>query len=381
MIDSITMIYNIYQVKNESDIKNILNTNSEKLVTLIFSASNSNILPKNIDIDMKKKIKRIISKKYVNVLFIYVDLNDYRYNDGIYTENINRTNTPYVSYHWRNKELGKITKATPGAIDEVTSQILNEVKKYLDQKIINDKDSNSDNNTNSKIASVQYTQQLNKNENYVQQPVNQSNCQQPVNQSNCQQSVNQSNCQQPVNQPNCQQPVNQSNCQQPVNQPNCQQPVNQPNYQQENKIINQSFNQNDVQQQAVIQPNRQQINDQQLNQMTNHPSFNQNNVQQVNQITNHCEEQTICGQFGNQISTPQVNHLNDQYGQQLVNSQINVQENQISQDALIEMQKIQENINFQEKMKKIEELRKEYAIKEIDKFIKMKEKKENNQKK
>ncbi len=345
MIDSITMIYNIYQVKNESDIKNILNTNSEKLVTLIFSASNSNILPKNIDIDMKKKIKRIISKKYVNVLFIYVDLNDYRYNDGIYTENINRTNTPYVSYHWRNKELGKITKATPGAIDEVTSQILNEVKKYLDQKIINDKDSNSDNNTNSKIASVQYTQQLNKNENYVQQPVNQSNCQQPV------------------------------------NQPNCQQPVNQPNYQQENKIINQSFNQNDVQQQAVIQPNRQQINDQQLNQMTNHPSFNQNNVQQVNQITNHCEEQTICGQFGNQISTPQVNHLNDQYGQQLVNSQINVQENQISQDALIEMQKIQENINFQEKMKKIEELRKEYAIKEIDKFIKMKEKKENNQKK
>ena len=41
-----------------------------------------------------------------------------------------------------------------------------------------------------------------------------------------------------------------------------------------------------------------------------------------------------------------------------------------------ELQKVKEQEMFQEKMKKINELKNEYIVKELDKFIKLKEKKE-----
>ena len=234
---------NIYQVNSESQIDEILQNNTESLIVLVFSISNPEYVPTNINLSLKKEIKRNISKKYKDVIFLYIDLNSYFEEKRIYTRNINVL--PFASFIWRNQEFGNIKSVLPEYIDDVIPKIFSNIKTFLELQKKEEHEKQLSKNVNDQSISVK------------NQPINN----QPINSQQLNQAVNNQQVNQNVN--------NQSINNQPINN----QQINQP-------IISQSINS-----QQVNQP----INNQQTNDYNE--TINMDNNQQCNNVPNLINEQ------------------------------------------------------------------------------------------
>ena len=323
---------NIYQVNSESQIDEILQNNIKSLIVLVFSSSDPTYVSTDVNLLLRKEIKRKLSKKYKNVIFLYIDLNSYDEEEFTYTHNVSVL--PFATFIWEKKELAVIKNALPEYIDNVIPKVFVNIEKLLELQ----KKEEYLNQNNQPINNQPQNNQLINN-----QPIN-----------------NQLTSNQPINN----QPIN--------NQPLNNQPIN-------NQLINNQLINNQLINNQPI--DNQPINEQINNQLINGQSINS---QLINgQILNgqSINEQPLNGQ---QINGQQINGqiLNNQINEtgEMINMENNISNNeQIDHNQLlIEMQQVQEQLNHQEKMKKIVELRKKLAIKELEKVIKLKESQENS---
>ena len=343
---------NIYQVNSESQIDEILQNNIKSLIVLVFSSSDPTYVSTDVNLLLRKEIKRKLSKKYKNVIFLYIDLNSYDEEEFTYTHNVSVL--PFATFIWEKKELAVIKNALPEYIDNVIPKVFVNIEKLLELQ----KKEEYLNQNNQPINNQPQNNQLINNQPINNQLINnQPQNNQPIN--------NQPQNNQPINN----QPINnQLTSNQPINnQPINNQPIN-------NQLINNQLINN---QPIDNQPINEQIN----NQLINGQSINS---QLINgQILNgqSINEQPLNGQ---QINGQQINGqiLNNQINEtgEMINMENNISNNeQIDHNQLlIEMQQVQEQLNHQEKMKKIVELRKKLAIKELEKVIKLKESQENS---
>lgn len=317
---------NIFQVISESQISEILQNNAEMLTVVIFSASNNCIVPTETNVHLKKKIKREISIKYKNVIYLYVDLNKYHQNpdERKYTQLINRETVPLSLFIWRNEEVGNIKGVSAEDIDNVIPKIFANIQNFIEVVPRAQPDALLHDN-------------IPKKEDMYKQQCDQIQCNQVVNvPSSASHSDN--NYQLSNQQINSQTNYNQS-------------------------INNQSANNQLINNQSVPNQyiNNESINNPQDNTLSN---YNQaTNMPNSNQLVN---TDLLIGEQLNIETNPQMNIVSSNMGD------IIIDQNQL----LIDIQKTQDQINYQEKMKKIDELRKMYAVKEVDKFIQSKEKKE-----
>ena len=124
---------NLFKITNENTINEIFENHKEKLICLIFSDSNTSYVYKELHLNIRKAIKRDLTKLFNNILFLIVDLSDYMITNNFYTKNINKESIPYVAYYYKNKELATITTATPDSIHKACLDILQELKKVLNK--------------------------------------------------------------------------------------------------------------------------------------------------------------------------------------------------------------------------------------------------------
>ena len=127
---------NLWSVHDENEIFEIIQKNKNKMITLVFSSDNSQILPQNINISIKKFIKRNLAPKNLNEIFIFVNLSKYGASqENYFAKSINRQNLPYVQFliHTNDtKRLCIIEKADVNSIqishDTVNSKIKDIIK-------------------------------------------------------------------------------------------------------------------------------------------------------------------------------------------------------------------------------------------------------------
>lgn len=134
---------NIYRVNNENIIDELFEKYNGNLICLIFTKNSE------IDTEIRKSLKRNISVQYKNIIFLYVNLNDYKITGNVYTKKITNNLLPYVSFYFKKKELGTIIKATTEAISETCNNILQQLKKIL-IKYNNEEIKNSEKNIEKK---------------------------------------------------------------------------------------------------------------------------------------------------------------------------------------------------------------------------------------
>lgn len=134
---------NIWQVINETHITKILEKNYDKIVVLVFSTSNTKIVPKNENRNLKKYIKRILSKEFSSLIFVYVDIERYEDEEMKYTSEFDNNDLSYILYIWRGSSLGNIKTAQIEDLSDATKQVI-EVK----NKIIKQEENSEDDDIN-----------------------------------------------------------------------------------------------------------------------------------------------------------------------------------------------------------------------------------------
>jgi hypothetical protein len=148
---------NIFRIKTENELDEILNINQYKLVTVIFSSNDINVIPAETDVQLKKIMKRVLAKEYQTCIFIYVNLSDFKLTAEKYTKPVKRHNIPYTQFYWDNFQLATISKANKDSIIETIDKLLIKINKKIPVKnITNDTDAEQLNN----LPIIQNEQQI-----------------------------------------------------------------------------------------------------------------------------------------------------------------------------------------------------------------------------
>lgn len=129
------MTSNILLIENIAHIREIVANNPNKMVTLVMSTSDNNILAQNINISMKKFLKHTLASKFKDIVFLYVDLSKLKIPidvdkspDKKYLDKITKTNLPLVKFLYNDKTLGIIEKAD----HQATANIVANIKSRID---------------------------------------------------------------------------------------------------------------------------------------------------------------------------------------------------------------------------------------------------------
>jgi len=105
------MAQNLYQILNEKQLINMFNSNSQKLIMIMFSSTTCNPC---------KTIKPVfvnLSKEHPDCLFVYIDIINYKSEKGEYTSDIK--DVPSFRYYLNYSLLAKVDGAYESSIIEV----------------------------------------------------------------------------------------------------------------------------------------------------------------------------------------------------------------------------------------------------------------------
>jgi hypothetical protein len=193
------MSSNIYLVRKESHVDELLRKNKDKLSILYFSAPNNSETNENIK--FRKYLKRYLAPKYPDVFILYIEPTNFtsintKNTKNKYTTRIEEDKLPVIEFVFNNTVYGGIAKANIEPVEKYTEMYLDKLKTFLE--------TNKEKSQPPTPSSARQTQP-------VQTPI-QTPVQTPV----------QPSVQQPVQQPT-QQPTQQP-AQQPI-QPSIQPPV------------------------------------------------------------------------------------------------------------------------------------------------------------
>lgn len=142
------MDYNIYQILSEKQIDNILNNNKDKLILLLFFINNTKYFTQKFNLIFKKYIKRTLSIKYKNVIFLYIDLANYTHCGNYISNSISINMLPYISFFWRYNNVCEIKSAQLEDIEDVIKKVIIYMEQYKEklEKNINNNINNLNNN-------------------------------------------------------------------------------------------------------------------------------------------------------------------------------------------------------------------------------------------
>lgn len=126
-----------YLIKNEEQIDEILKDNILRLVVILYSSQNEKIFDKET-ITKTKQVKKYFNNlkdEYPNIIFLYVNLNNYGYKKNTYTNDITKNVVPRVSFYYNLSRLANID-----SLDAMGD--IKDVIEKLNDKFINNKKSN-----------------------------------------------------------------------------------------------------------------------------------------------------------------------------------------------------------------------------------------------
>jgi hypothetical protein len=139
-----------YKINNEILIDEIMDENKFNLICILFSADDLNKFSKDVINNtriIKKGIKKTLSEKYNDVIFIYVDLNNYVISENKYSKYISKNSLPYVGFYFNSNQLASISLANLEVIESGILQLKEKIDKLVfEKKEENNKDNNEDNN-------------------------------------------------------------------------------------------------------------------------------------------------------------------------------------------------------------------------------------------
>ena len=121
---------NIYQVTNENDIMELLNGKYKNNITVILFINGKNVN----NGDLKKFLKRILVKKYPDILILYVNIESYDIDNSTILENVDNQHYPYVSIYWNSCEIGDIKNTDDISICEAIEGAKKGIEKYMSEQ-------------------------------------------------------------------------------------------------------------------------------------------------------------------------------------------------------------------------------------------------------
>lgn len=141
-----------YKINNEILIDEIMDENKFNLICILFSSDNLNKISKEVVNNtrlLKKGIKKTLSEKYNDVIFIYVDLLNFIITKNKYSHNISKNSLPYVGFYFNNNQLASISLANLEVIESGILQLKQKIDKLVfekkeDNNIINNDEENNE---------------------------------------------------------------------------------------------------------------------------------------------------------------------------------------------------------------------------------------------
>lgn len=124
---------NIYQITNEKDLMYLLHNKFKNNIATILFTNGNNFLSS----DLKKTMKRNLSKKYEDVLFIYVNIESYDIDKSSILENVDNQHYPYVLMYWNGCEVGNVKNSDRESLNIVVEKIYENIKKHLHETTTN----------------------------------------------------------------------------------------------------------------------------------------------------------------------------------------------------------------------------------------------------
>lgn len=124
---------NLYQIDYEPYLDEIIECNKFKLITIIFSADMP-IMPVNNNRSIKKLLTRYLSKIHTDVIFIYVNLSNFKVTESKYARNITPAMLPLTNFFWNNSLLTYIAKTEAYIIINVIDKLKQKIN-MLENKL------------------------------------------------------------------------------------------------------------------------------------------------------------------------------------------------------------------------------------------------------
>lgn len=137
-----------YKINNEILIDEIMDENKFNLICILFSTDDLNKFSKDVINNtriIKKGIKKTLSEKYNDVIFIYVDLLNFIISENKYSKYIGKNSLPYVGFYFNNNQLASISLANLEVIESGILQLKEKIDKLVFEK---KKDNNIEDNNN-----------------------------------------------------------------------------------------------------------------------------------------------------------------------------------------------------------------------------------------
>lgn len=128
------MTDNIFRVRTEIELTEILDNNKYKLITVVYSTNDTKYLPKDIDILLKKLLKRDLAIKHANSIFIYINLSDFVVTSDKFVGNVNKENIPVAHFFWDQARIAVIEKLGSESLITVLNKLLHEINEKVSSK-------------------------------------------------------------------------------------------------------------------------------------------------------------------------------------------------------------------------------------------------------
>lgn len=109
---------NLYLVKHETHIDDLMKKNQNKLIILLFSTNNPQIVDQENTINLKKFIKHELSIRYKDVVIIYINLSDFMVTDNKYTSKFTKLDLPVTLFILNTDILAKIANTSITYLDD-----------------------------------------------------------------------------------------------------------------------------------------------------------------------------------------------------------------------------------------------------------------------
>jgi hypothetical protein len=139
---TLNIVLNIVQCSNEREINKIVDKNKNLLTLIYFCYTDDKIMNTAINNKNKKFLKNSLAKIEDNYI-IYVDLKNYMYQEGKYSNEITPKMLPCIRYIFNNRIVGELIGARVTEIEENTKKlkkIIKDIDSELDKKETSEKD-------------------------------------------------------------------------------------------------------------------------------------------------------------------------------------------------------------------------------------------------
>ena len=138
---------NFFKIEREAYIDEIMKNNPDKMIVLIFSLeANFDKSVLNNTFTLKKYIKKNLSNE-TNMIFLFINLQQFLIKENKYSNFITKDSLPYVSFYHNFKQLARITTTEL----DVFKNTLEKLKEYLDENKNNEQEKNNKEKENDNV--------------------------------------------------------------------------------------------------------------------------------------------------------------------------------------------------------------------------------------